>query len=173
MKRLQLWNRNWCLSQLIDWKNSDRLLLNPEYQRGDVWGWHRRVNLIRSLMIGLPIGAVIMNDRLSSEWPEWHTEKHKMAVVDGRQRITTLLMFMTDRLWVPREFFEPLHVASRDIAVVYSGLTDVGRRKFEHLPLHCIESNVATLEEEQEIYDLVNYGGVPQGHRDVDCPEEL
>lgn len=37
--------------------------LGPEYQRGSVWTLEQRRNLIRSLIMGLPIGSIVLNDR--------------------------------------------------------------------------------------------------------------
>jgi hypothetical protein len=74
----------------------DRLDLNPPYQRGSVWGVERKRNLIRSLLMGLPIGAVFLNSRHIMQ-PD--------RVVDGKQRIEAILDFLGDGLAVPAEWF--------------------------------------------------------------------
>lgn len=97
MRKLELRNMNRPIETLQYWSERDsaqELLLDPPYQRGDVWGVERRRNLIRSILLGLPIGALIFNDRFSAEWKGPKAESLKMAVIDGRQRITTLLLFM-------------------------------------------------------------------------------
>jgi hypothetical protein len=66
---------------LIRQLEEGELDLNPPYQRDHVWGEERRRNLIRSLTMGLPIGAIFINSRDIME-PE--------VVLDGKQRIETV-----------------------------------------------------------------------------------
>jgi hypothetical protein len=30
------------VSDLLEWRKAKMLVANPEYQRGEVWRWHRR-----------------------------------------------------------------------------------------------------------------------------------
>lgn len=82
----------------------DKLDLNPPYQRGSVWDDARRRNLMRSLLMGLPIGSVVLNRRDHAPAPAGSTAAaHYIAVVDGKQRIETLRA-VADGLaaWPPR-----------------------------------------------------------------------
>lgn len=68
------------------WAREGYLELNPPYQRGDVWTVEKRINLIKSLLLGIPIFSVIINDRFSSNWKEVFG-KEKMVVIDGNREL--------------------------------------------------------------------------------------
>lgn len=137
------------------------LLLDPPYQRGDVWGPVRRVNLIRSILIGVPIPCVVLNDRLYADWADGDV---RIAVVDGRQRITTILRFFDSELAVPGDWF-----GVDAPTVVFRDLTPAQQRKFGNKGMPAAEGRMPNLAAEQEVFELINFGGVPQGASDPDA----
>ena len=141
-------------------RDRSTLLLDPPYQRGDVWGPVRRVNLIRSILMGVPIPCVILNDRRYADWPDGDV---RIAVVDGRQRIMTILRFYASELAVPGYWF-----GVDAPSVVFRDLTPGQQRKFSNKGLPAAEARLPDLATEQEVFDLINFGGVPQGSSDVD-----
>ena len=48
------------------WHSENAMELNAPYQRGDVWGEVRQRNLIRSILLGIPIPSIIINDRATA-----------------------------------------------------------------------------------------------------------
>lgn len=149
------------------------MLLDPPYQRGDVWTVEQRMGLVRSWLQGLPIAAVIINDRLTPDWFRANPQDRAdppcaYAVIDGRQRIRTAIDWLGGELLVPASWFPAEHVeAAWDTDdgpyVRYTGLTQVGQRFAENrCVLPCAEGKVATVEQEAEIYLLVNGAGTPQ-----------
>ncbi len=166
MKRLQLNQSNRPVECLRHFEQSRDLELSPPYQRGDVWGIRRRRNFIRSLLMGIPIPSIIVNDRLMADFVGDRPEA--FAVIDGKQRCTTILMFFADRFTVPSEWFEPYHVSTGKDEVVYSELSIIGQRMFRGRGIAVSEARLGTLEDEQEVFELVNFGGIPQGERDDD-----
>jgi hypothetical protein len=93
------------VSRLVTDGNLD---LNPPYQRGDVWTHLQRVNLIKSLLLSIPIAALILNRRGSNNaWKKNEGDPGDVyyAMIDGKQRTLTALMWFTDRLAVPTEWF--------------------------------------------------------------------
>lgn len=161
LKRLELWNMNRPIDVFRYWHLNNWLILDPPYQRGDVWGPQRRVNFIRSLMQNIPIPSVIVNDRSKRR----QAEDFGYAVIDGRQRITTILMFMNNELMVPGHWFG-LH----NSGVSYIDLPPECKRKFCNIGIACAEGALETLEDEALVFELVNFGGVPQGQSDL--PEQ-
>ena len=155
--RLQQTNRP--LDVLLDWrKDGDGLYLTPPYQRGDVWGVKRRQNFIRSILLGVPVPSLIINHRLMADWPN----DYRIAVIDGKQRITTVLMFVDGLLQVPGEWW------GVDIPLVsYPDLAIVDRRKFTNKALPFSEGRLPDLAAEQMVFDLVNFGGLAQGESDI------
>lgn len=148
--------------------------MNQPYQRGIVWGLKRRQNFIRSLLSGVPVPAVVLNDRYGAQFAADGYEPERTtayAVVDGKQRITTLRLFVTDAFGVPPQWWEDDQIAqvADDGLVYWSGLTRVGRSYLNmncHLP--SVEGRFASLDEEKELFDLINFGGLAQGEVDTD-----
>jgi hypothetical protein len=158
---------------------SGHMLLDPPYQRGDVWTIEQRMGLVRSWLQGVPIPAVIINDRCSPTWfaanPQDRANPvYAYAVIDGRQRIQTAIDWFAGELLVPVSWFPVKHVETTEQTsdgpyVRYTGLTQVGQRFAEnHCVLPCAEGRVATVEQEAEIYLLVNGAGTPQTQADLD-----
>jgi hypothetical protein len=139
------------------WKSTGGLLLNPPYQRGDVWGKIRQRNLIRSVIIGIPIPAIIINDRARAGWDELID----CAVIDGKQRMTAILDFLESKLEVPACWF-----GLGDGNMLFKDLPIGRQRCFRSIPIPFAEGQLESLEAEQEVFELVNFGGVPQGESD-------
>lgn len=159
MKLTQMSRQISCLTQWRDDLDGDMLLLNPPHQRGDVWGIKRRRNLIRSVLLGVPIPSLIVNNRFAAGW----NGDYRMAVIDGRQRITTLLMFMDGHLGVPGDWF------GHDLPEIrWLNLSTIEQRGFRQKPLAFSEGQLPTIEDEQSVFDLVNFGGLSQGESDDD-----
>jgi hypothetical protein len=154
------------------------MLLDPPYQRGDVWNNEQRMGLVRSWLQGVPIPAVIINDRCSPTWfaanpHDRDDPPYSYAVIDGRQRIQTAVDWLGGELLVPASWFPAEHVAAKSWTsdgpyVRYTDLTQVGQRFAEsRCVLPCAEGKCATVEEEAEIYLLVNGAGTPQTDADM------
>lgn len=157
LERLRLSQTNRPVDVINYWHTSNGMLLDAPYQRGDVWGNIRRRNLIRSIMLGIPIPSIIINDRASAGWDELIT----CAVIDGKQRITAIMRFLKDELDVPGSWF-----GIDAESMLFSELPIVGQRRFRNQPIPFTEGQLRSLEEEREVFELVNFGGVPQGESD-------
>ena len=150
--------------------NTHGINVDPPYQREPVWGEQRKRNLIRSILMGIPIGALIFNER---SFPEWR------VCVDGKQRLLTVRSFIMDDLVVPAEWWEKGHYDSFTTTaageyVSWRHLTLLGQRIFDAQAVTTTLTarlKASSLEElllkEGELFNLVNYGGVPQGERDA------
>lgn len=139
---------------------ADTLDMNPEYQRGDVWGATRQKNLWFSLLGGIPIPSIILNSRLESDFDG--PTQYSYGVIDGKQRITAILAFVHDRLPLPGDWFS----TSGDVH--YSDLDQSVQRRITNMALATSEGRLPSLDAEREVFELVNYGGVPQGAADID-----
>lgn len=140
------------------------LRLDPPYQRGTVWTTDQRIALVRSWLMGLPVGSVVVNER----------EGHVLAVVDGRQRIETALMWFSGRLRVPASWFEPNevrrtvgtgdgpYVGWHDLTVMGQTMVKTSRAVLPRITVH-----LPTVRAEAELYLLLNGGGTPQTGHDM------
>lgn len=165
LPRLSLSNNNRPLDFFIYKIEEGRLEMDQAYQRGLVWGEERKRNLIRSLLMGLPIGAVTLNNRLMAGFKG----SNDYAVIDGKQRITAMMDFMADQFSVPVSWFPAQQVEQEESEgqVRWSGLSAVAHRRFQNAPVATNEAQVATVAEETVIFNLINFGGVAQGDSDL------
>jgi hypothetical protein len=177
---LSAWSRNlgWIYSEHTrgqDKRGRSDLVMDQPYQRGDVWGPERRQNLIRSLLMGIPIGSFIVNDRFAARFSTRdaggvdYVDAPGTAVIDGKQRATTIIMWFQGGLDVPAAWFNNVYINTvrPDGMVNLHDLSDSVRRHMETgIVISVLSAQVRTLAAEEEIFTLVNYGGVPQGETD-------
>lgn len=156
-------------------------LLDPPYQRGNVWTMDQRIALIESWLRGLPAGVVILADRGTEEWRKANPDRDPYktgdpfwAVIDGKQRLTTALMWFGGEFTVPASWFPAEHVASTEETddgpyVWYTGLTVPGQRIFSNRALLMVAETkaCATEADEARFYLLVNGGGTAQTESDM------
>jgi hypothetical protein len=123
------------------------LVLDPAYQRASVWTLEQRRNLIKSMLEGLPIGAVFLNHR------DWETT----IVVDGKQRIETISMFMDDAFAIPGAWFG----FSNPSELRWSELAAAVQRVIRNTIISTYETTFPTEKQELDLYLRINYGGTP------------
>lgn len=111
----------WPIQEYTDKAVKGRLNLAPSYQRGDVWPTSDAQKLIESILRGIPLPSIIV---LS---PHGEGATAKFEVVDGKQRLTSILRFVGKH---PRALE---HVKEADVAhpqVGFKELFETNYRKF-------------------------------------------
>jgi len=150
--------------------------LNPEYQRGSVWTEDQRIALVRSWLMGLPIPAVVVNDRIFGSWPKDRRGPlggYAYSAIDGKQRIETAIAWFAGELavpasWFPADVVETTEDTEDGPYVRHTGLAASEQRHqgmMFKLPL--VEAQVGTLQEEAEIFVLLNGAGTPQTEANI------
>lgn len=167
-RRLQYDERRSPFDGLIHDLDQGELDLDPPYQRGHVWGLERQQTLIWSLTQGLPIGGV------------WINERDIMAprvCIDGKQRITALAKWLHGELAVPAGWFEDDFFTGErpgdDTLITFDDLSIKGQRSVRHSTITIYLTKFQgddAVRQEEALFDLVNFGGVPQGLTDPDAP---
>jgi hypothetical protein len=158
---------------LIHQLQQDDITYDLPYQRGDVWAYEQRIMLIYSILSGTPVPALILNERPDHMWFALDGSRLPVvAVIDGKQRMTAVRMFMEDNLPVPASWFPAKYVEATEGTadgpyVRYSGLTRPAQRFFENTPCPVAEAHVQTVAEEAAIYLRVNGSGTPQTTEDM------
>lgn len=88
--------------------DNGRFVLDPDFQRGFVWSTEKQSRLIESILMRIPLPVFYV-----AEDP-----KGRLIVVDGRQRLTTLQLFLNGKLRLDLDDRPELHKKTfRDIEV--------------------------------------------------------
>lgn len=82
------------VSDFVGWQREGILELNPNFQRRSVWKRGPKSFLIDTILRGFPIPIIFLRDKTT----DLRTLRSKRDVVDGQQRIRTLLSFIDHTL---------------------------------------------------------------------------
>lgn len=158
----------WPVEQFLDRLSGEaRFDMEQPYQRGVVWGVKRKQNLIKSLLMDVPVPAIVLNDRRRAEFSHPGYDQHRswlIAIVDGKQRVTAVREFVSDRFSVPTRWFG----ADSDDEIRFSQLALRDQNNILNLLLPVSIGQLETLDDERELFDLINFGGLAQGETDDD-----
>ena len=80
-----VYSSDWTTETLLSQLDRENISLNPRFQRRDAWTVARKSRLIESLIIGLPVPQIVL--------AELQGAKGRYLVLDGKQRLLTLLQF--------------------------------------------------------------------------------
>ncbi|HHI4977110.1 TPA: DUF262 domain-containing protein [Vibrio parahaemolyticus] len=84
-------SRTYSINDFLEWDNNKQLELSPKFQRRSVWTDTARSFLMDTIIEGKPIPKVFVRQKLNTQ-----TRKSVREVVDGQQRLRTILSFMKD-----------------------------------------------------------------------------
>ena len=126
----------------------------PSFQRGYVWKLQEASRFIESLLLGLPVPGIF----LSKE-----KETQKLLVIDGQQRLLTLLYFYNGIFLPTKKEFTLINVQPQFQDVTYKSLLDEDRRRLDDSILHAtIIKQDEPSEDDSSIYHVferLNTGG--------------
>ena len=146
---------------------SDIFDMDQPYQRGVVWGLKRKRNLVKSLLMGVPVPAIVVNNRFEAGFkhPGYDQSRNwSYAVVDGKQRVSTILGFVNNEFSVPAYWWR----TDAEGELYWKDLTRPEQLHFQHCPMPVAEGRFKTLAQEEELFTLINFGGLAQGEVDED-----
>jgi hypothetical protein len=83
--------RNYSVRDFEEWSDRGELLLAPKFQRRDVWNPKARSYLVDTIIRGKPIPKLYMRQNISLA-----TRRTTREIVDGQQRLRTVLNFLKD-----------------------------------------------------------------------------
>lgn len=144
------------VKQFVSWFSQKQIELRPPFQRKDVWKPKSKSFLIDTIFQGLPLPIIILRDKAGIAL------EPSMEVVDGQQRLTTLLAFILPERFPQRAQF----VISRAHSSEFAGksfyeLPDEARRRIldYELSVHILPSSVDD-QEVLRIFSRLNATGV-------------
>lgn len=181
--------------RLTEDDGTPRFDVDAPYQRGSVWSLEQRRSLIRSLLLGVPVGSMVI-----SLLP-YREKRPSYRVVDGKQRIEALQAFYHGGFavpgwWFDLECFDDPAARVRD--VTSADLNRLGMHRIFERPLPVLEfkgdlewtknpdydptrerdkdgnrlyltrrrSDEEIVQAEADLYLLINFGGVAQTDAD-------
>lgn len=150
LKRLQLYASARPISYIKYLHDCGYLNMDPPYQRGVVWDETKQVNLIRSLLSGIPIPSIVLSD-------DQRCEPGSVVVIDGKQRCTAFLKFLQGKISIPSEWV--MHECEAIFPrVTFLELSIVARRRINQGSIPFVEGNL-TEEQQLEAFQLINMHG--------------
>lgn len=124
------WGADLSFRELID-RHKDGDLVKPELQRKYVWDKTEASRFIDSLLLGLPVPSIFLAK----------TQDEKLLIVDGYQRIMTVIdfvrgIFTTDERVFKLTRSERINLRWRGKA--FAELSDIEQRKIKNTTIHAI-----------------------------------
>lgn len=140
-----------CVESHICWLEQGAYYFEASYQRPYVWKSKQQQQFLKTLVSGFPLGsvAVAKHDDWSRKNGPW------LEVVDGKQRLTTLDLFIKDEI--------PFILPSNE-KLFWSEMARGEQLAFGRPFLPTITLEKATEDVILEYFIAVNFSGVPQSN---------
>lgn len=90
-------SRTYSINDFVEWDAAKQLELNPRFQRRPVWTDKAKSFLIDTILRGKPIPKVFIRQKINVT-----TKTSMREVVDGQQRLRTILSFVKDGFMVSK-----------------------------------------------------------------------
>lgn len=91
-------SRVYSVNDFLEWSNGGQLELAPKFQRRSVWTDNARSYLMDTIVRGKPIPKVFIRQKINPS-----TKLSIREVVDGQQRLRTILSFLKDGFQISRK----------------------------------------------------------------------
>lgn len=144
------------IRQLVDLVSEAAIDIAPEYQRQFVWDDKNQSRFIESIFLGIPIPSLYMATNADSTW----------ELIDGVQRISTVIRFCGDAAQLAIIAQEPLKIAGLEKLTALNGRAFAGLPKSLQLAFQLKSLKVTTLNDKSDLnvrfdlFERLNTGGV-------------
>lgn len=102
---------NYSITEIVDWFRDRVLVVNPDYQRGGgLWPAAAKSYFIDTIIRGFPFPKVYFHERVDKA-----SKKPKREIVDGQQRITTIVEFVDGKFPLGRNAREYANLRFDDL----------------------------------------------------------
>lgn len=135
------------------YEEKQEILMDPDFQRGFVWGPKQKRELIESILMGIKLPSFYFAER---------NIDGKKIVVDGKQRLATLFDFMNDKFSLSN-----LNII-KNAKGKFSDLEGVQQSKIEDYQLEINVIKASTPERVMlDIFDRINRGGTTLNNQEM------
>ena len=151
MERLITEKSDMCLSQIKEFINRGRIILQPDFQREYVYKDSQASSVIQSILLGMPLGVIYLAEI-----------EGKAICVDGQQRVTSIVRFINNEFALTTldvlnelegKFFNDLDEKYQDEILFYTMLI--------------IKINHCTYEQVYFLYEKLNMGSVKLNAQEI------
>ena len=129
--------------------NNKTLNLNPSYQRGEVWPDDRKIDLINSILSGITLPPIILNQKQSD----------KFDVMDGKQRLTSIIGFMNNIFPIVLDDNVNLYFSKipddKNNSIIFS---EECQESFKNKEIQVTIYNNLSEQNQRDIFQRINYG---------------
>jgi hypothetical protein len=129
-------------------ENDKAELFIPDYQREMIWKEQQQARFIESILLNLPIPYLYVADVTEGE------NEGRIEIVDGSQRIRTLVRFVTNELKLDK-----LELLDKLNGFYFSDLPLSRQLRFNRKTLRMIELIEVDEEARRQLFDRLNSGG--------------
>lgn len=131
------------ISDIRDWRNNDKLELQPDFQRREVWSEAAKVMLIDTILKNIPIPKIYLKAIIKND-------STYRIVIDGQQRMTAILDFLDDKLILDKPYEGAFS------GFKFSDFNDFYRNEFLRYKIDVNEIVNPTDDEVRDLYSRVN-----------------
>lgn len=131
------------------------LVIKPPYQRNPVWAARQKCYLIESILLGLPIPEIYIQQTTSAEG------ETSFAIVDGQQRVRTVLQFIGSETDPEEQEYnkfvlDKLRTDSQWRNLSFADLSDEDRRRFYGYKFSVRYLNTDSDSEVRDMFERLN-----------------
>ncbi len=102
LNQTKITKQSWSVLEIYQKIKDSTLILDPEYQRREVWSPDKQTAFIESLFMGIVVPPIYVVENLGDDF----LDEIKYEVVDGKQRLTSIFSFVKNELKLSEKHLE-------------------------------------------------------------------
>ncbi len=154
---------NITISEFYENHSLSKYNYSPPYQRrGDAWSIEKQAFLIDSILKNYPIPPIFLHAKIDAE-----TGKTFYDVIDGKQRLTSIVKFISDEIELPENFGDD-KFGSEDLnGLKFSEINAESKSNFwkYKIPIEYVDTD--NVEIVNTIFDRLNRNGEPLNRQEL------
>ncbi|MFB7815649.1 DUF262 domain-containing protein [Paenibacillus chitinolyticus] len=148
-------NIEYDLETLVKKVNKNTIKLDPEYQRNHRWSVETSSKLIESLILNIPIPLIYLSQDVDVD-TEPEDDVARYSVIDGQQRLTAIIDFMTNQFALTE-----LNVLKDLNDSFYKDLPPFLVRRLEERTIKCLRiDSTVDAQVKYDIFERLNSGSI-------------